>query len=370
MKYVIVGSGFFGVTMAERLASHGEEVLIIEKRSHIGGNSYTYFDEETGIEIHKYGSHLFHTSNEKVWEYCNRFTGFTNYKHTVWANHKNKIYSMPINMATMTAFFEKALSPNEAKELILKESQEIDSVRSLEDKAISLIGSSLYNAFIKGYTQKQWQTDPKKLPEEIITRLPVRYTFNNNYFNDKYEGLPVDGYTKWIERMVDHKNITILTNTDFFDIKDKFKDGYTIIYTGPIDRYFNYVYGELSWRTLDFELETHNVKDYQGASVINYSDIDIEFTRIHEFKHLHPERNYSTDKTVISKEYSRFANKNDEPYYPINSKEDRERLKKYRDLSKKEKNVIFGGRLGSYQYLDMHMAIASALSKFEEFYYE
>lgn len=367
-KYLVVGSGFFGLTFAERLANAGEKVLIIEKRNHIAGNAYSYINKETGIEVHKYGSHLFHTSNEKVWNYCNKFTSFTDYKHTVWAKHNSKIYSMPINLSTITSFFEKAMSPDEAKKLINKQSLEIQNPKNLEEKAISLIGRPLYEAFIKGYTQKQWQTDPKKLPEEIITRLPVRYNFNNNYFNDKYQGLPLNGYTSWAEKMIENKNISIKFNTDFFDIKNSFDQDTVIIYTGPIDRYFNYEYGYLSWRTLDFKWEVHQTSDYQGAPVINYSDLNDDFTRIHEFRHLHPERSYSENKTIISKEYSRFADTKDEPYYPINSKEDRDMLKLYREKASLEKNVIFGGRLGSYQYLDMHMAIASALSKFEEFY--
>jgi UDP-galactopyranose mutase len=369
-KYLVVGSGFFGLTFAQQLAENNEEVLIIEKRSHIGGNSYSEFDKETGIEIHKYGSHLFHTSNENIWEYCNRFTKFTDYRHVVWSKHNEKIYSMPINLATITSFFEKSMSPNEAKQLIAEQALEIKDPSNLEEKAISLIGRPLYEAFIKGYTQKQWQTDPKDLPQEIITRLPVRYNFNNSYFNDKYQGLPVNGYTEWAKNMINNKNISIQFNTDFFDIKDNIDKDTIVVYTGPIDRYFNYEFGELSWRTLDFEWEVHNLSDYQGTSVINYSDLDSAFTRIHEFRHLHPERNYSEEKTIISKEYSRFAGKGDEPYYPINSKKDRDMLKLYREKAALEKNIIFGGRLGTYQYLDMHMAIGSALSKFKEYYYE
>lgn len=369
-KYLVVGSGFFGLTFAQQLAEHGEKVTIVEKRNHIGGNSYSEIDKETGIEIHKYGSHLFHTSSDQIWEYCNRFTRFTDYRHTVWANHDSQIYSLPINLSTITSFFKQAMSPDEAKELIQKQSIEIEYPNNLEEKAISLIGRPLYEAFIKGYTQKQWQTDPKDLPQEIITRLPVRYNFNNNYFNDKYQGIPINGYTSWAEKMIDNKNISLKLNTDFFDIKDDLDDDTVVIYTGAIDRYFNYEFGRLSWRTLDFEWEIHDKSDYQGAPVINYSDLEYNFTRIHEFKHLHPEREYFESKTIIAKEYSRFAKDSDEPYYPVNLKEDRDMLKLYRDKARTEKNVIFGGRLGTYQYLDMHMAIGSALSKFKEYYSE
>jgi UDP-galactopyranose mutase len=364
MEYLVVGAGFYGLTIAERLASVGKKVLIIDKRDHIAGNAYSYLDKKTNVEIHKYGSHIFHTSNEKVWKYCNKFTKFNNYKHTVWTNYNNKIYPMPINLATMSLFFEKQMSPDEAKKMILNFQSQI-TPENLEDKAISLIGKDLYEAFIKGYTEKQWQTDPRLLPPETISRLPVRYDFNINYFDDKYQGIPLNGYGIWAEKMIDNSNIKIELNVDFFDVKDNFKNS-KIFYTGPIDKYFNYCEGDLSWRTLDFEFEYHKINDYQGTSVINYSNIKNLYTRIHEFKHFVSEKEYNG--TIIAKEYSRFADRNDDPYYPINSEKDKDILKKYRYLIDKEKNVIFGGRLGSYQYLDMHMAIASALSTFRKLY--
>lgn len=371
---LVVGSGFFGLTIAERVASQLDlKVLVLEKRSHIGGNAYSEAEPETGIEIHKYGAHLFHTSNEKVWDYVNKFTSFTNYVHKVYTNHNDVVYPMPINLGTINQFFDSAHSPSEARELISQQaaSEGVDNPDNLEDKAISLIGRPLYEAFIRDYTHKQWQTSPKDLPASIITRLPVRYNYDNRYFNDKYEGLPVDGYTRWLEKMAEHPNITVMLEQDFLDEKTEWNKNNTVgkipvVYTGPIDAYFDNKFGALSWRTLDFEEEVVNVGDFQGTSVMNYADIDIPYTRIHEFKHFHPEREwYPKDKTVIMREFSRFAEEEDEPYYPINSSNDRDLLLKYREAQSQEQGVFFGGRLGTYQYLDMHMAIASALTMFE-----
>lgn len=365
---VVVGSGFFGLTIAEQAASElGLKVKILERRHHLGGNAYSEIDQDTGIEIHTYGAHLFHTSNERVWEYVNRFTAFTGYQHRVWTKYQDKTYSMPINLGTMCSFFGRSFSPEEARALVAEQATEFDSASAsnLEEKAISLIGRPLYEAFIRGYTLKQWQTDPKELQPEIITRLPVRYTFDNRYFNDTYEGLPVDGYTAWLERMADHPNIDIELNVDFFDRRDDIVGQVPVVYTGPVDQYFGHSEGYLGWRTLDFEKEVLPTGDYQGTSVMNYADEDVPFTRIHEFRHFHPERGYPTDKTVIMREFSRFAERDDEPYYPINTAEDRERLLAYRDLAAGERNVLFGGRLGTYKYLDMHMAIASALNMYD-----
>ena len=365
---VIVGSGFFGLTVAERAARElGLSVRILERRSHLGGNAYSEADPETGIEVHRYGAHLFHTSNERVWEYVNRFTAFTGYQHRVWTKYQDKIYSMPINLGTICSYFGRAFTPEEARALVAEQAAEFDSdtASNLEEKAISLIGRPLYEAFIRGYTLKQWQTDPKELQAEIITRLPVRYTFDNRYFNDTYEGLPVDGYTAWLERMADHPKIEIELDTDFFDHKDELVGQVPVVYTGPVDRYFDYTAGRLGWRTLDFEREVLPTGDFQGTSVMNYADEDVAYTRIHEFRHFHPERDYPTDKTVVMREFSRFAEADDEPYYPINPADDRARLLEYRDLAAAEPGVLFGGRLGTYKYLDMHMAIGSALSMFD-----
>lgn len=364
---VVVGSGFFGLTIAERSAAHGLNVLIIDKRNHIGGNAYSFVEELTGIEIHKYGSHLFHTSNEKVWNYVNRFTNFNSYRHSVFTKYSNKTYPMPISLSTICAFFEKALSPDEARALISEKISEagITNPTNFEEKAISLVGKSLYEAFYFGYTSKQWGVHPSELPPETVTRLPVRYNFNNNYFSDTWEGLPLEGYGKWFAEMINNPKIKVSLTTDFFEIKSHIHSSKLVIYTGPIDKFFGYKYGLLGWRTLDFQTETLNCDDFQGTSVMNYSDLSTPFTRIHEFKHLHPERTHTFGITTIMKEFSRVANRMDDPYYPINSLNDRKALMNYRRLAQTEENYIFGGRLGTYQYLDMHMAIASALQVFE-----
>ncbi len=365
---VVVGSGFFGLTIAERCANDlGLKVLVLERRHHLGGNAYSEPEPETGIEVHVYGAHLFHTSNERVWEYVNRFTTFTGYQHRVFAKYQGQVYSFPMNLGLINQFFGTSHTPDEARALIAEQSSEIatEDATNLEEKAISLIGRPLYEAFVKGYTAKQWQTDPTELSADIITRLPVRYTFDNRYFNDTYEGLPTDGYTAWLTRMADHPNIEVRLDTDFFQVADDYKGKVPIVYTGPVDEYFGNSEGRLSWRTVDLEPSVVDVDDFQGTSVMNYNDGDVPFTRIHEFKHFHPERTYLPGKTVIVHEYSRFAEENDEPYYPINTPADREKLLKYRDLAKKEPLVLFGGRLGTYKYLDMHMAIGSALSMYD-----
>ena len=365
---LIVGAGFYGATIAERVANELQKnVLLIDRRSHIGGNAYSEFDGETGIEVHRYGAHLFHTPNEVVWTYLNRFTAFTDYKHRVYSTYRDQVYSMPINLGTISQFFNRRLSPGQAKALIADQAAEMAGRHpaNLEEKAISLIGRPLYEAFIRGYTAKQWQTDPRDLPEHIITRLPVRYTFDNRYFNDKYEGLPVDGYTAIFERMLKHPKIQIALDVDFFSLKSSLPADLPIVYTGPIDRYFDYSEGELGWRTIDFEKETLNTGDFQGMAVMNYADETIPYTRILEFRHFNPERSYQTEKTVIVREYSRSAKRVDEPYYPIDTRQDKEIFLRYRARAEAEVNVHFGGRLGTYRYLDMHQAIGAALKAFD-----
>lgn len=371
MDLLVVGSGFFGLTIAERAANAGRKVTVIDRRHHIGGNAYSEAEPETGIEVHRYGAHLFHTSNATVWEYVNRFTSFTNYAHRVYTTHKGTVFPMPVNLGTINQFFQSAYTPDQARALVREQAGEFDvkTAANFEEKGIALVGRPLFEAFFRDYTAKQWQTDPQKLSGDIISRLPVRYTYDNRYFNDTWEGLPTDGYTAWIERMADHPNIEVKLNVDYFDESQPLNKKATvgqlpIIYTGPVDRYFDYTAGALSWRTLDFEQEVLNIGDFQGTSVMNYPDMDVPYTRIHEFKHFHPERKdvYESDKTVIMREFSRFANREDEPYYPVNTPTDRDGLLAYRELAKGERDVHFGGRLGTYQYLDMHMAIGSALS--------
>lgn len=368
---LVVGSGFFGLTIAERAAEAGRKVTVIDRRSHIGGNAYSEVDPETGIEVHRYGAHLFHTSNPTVWEYVNRFTSFTNYVHRVYTTHQGTVFPMPVNLGTINQFFHSAYTPDQARALVREQAGEFDAktAKNFEEKGIALVGRPLFEAFFRDYTAKQWQTDPQNLSGDIISRLPVRYTYDNRYFNDTWEGLPTDGYTAWLERMADHPNIEVQLEVDFFDESQPLNKRATvgqlpIVYTGPVDRYFDYSEGALSWRTLDFEREVLPVQDFQGTSVMNYPDMDVPYTRIHEFKHFHPERTdvYEADKTVIMREFSRFADRDDEPYYPVNTPTDREGLLSYRELTRGAHDVHFGGRLGTYQYLDMHMAIGSALS--------
>ncbi|QPE05209.1 UDP-galactopyranose mutase [Microbacterium schleiferi] len=371
MDLLVVGSGLFGLTVAERAASAGRKVVIIDRRDHLGGNAYSVTEPATGIEVHRYGAHLFHTSNPMVWDYVNRFTGFTDYVHRVFTNHEGIVYPLPINLGTINQFFRAAYTPAQARALVRELAEEFDpkAASNLEERAIGLVGRPLYEAFVRDYTAKQWQTDPRDLPSEIISRLPVRYTYDSRYFNDKWEGLPVDGYAAWLERMVENSNIEVRLGVDFFDESQPLSRKATvgqlpIVYTGPVDRYFDYSAGDLAWRTLDFEQEVLDVADFQGTSVMNYADAEVPYTRIHEFKHFHPERAeiYPRDRTVIMREYSRFASRDDEPYYPVNSPADRASLLAYRELMDGERDVYFGGRLGTYQYLDMHMAIGSALT--------
>ena len=370
---VVVGSGLFGLTIAERAANDlGLKVALIDRRNHIGGNAYSENDPSTGIEVHRYGAHLFHTSNERVWEYVNRFTTFTNYVHKVYTSHKGEVYPMPVNLGTINQFFRSAYSPAEARALIAEQAAELGdkTPANFVEKGISLIGRPLYEAFIKHYTAKQWQTDPEQLEASIISRLPVRYTYDNRYFNDTHEGLPTDGYTAWLTRMADNPLIDVRLGTDFFDTgqeinRDNVRGNVPVVYTGPVDRYFDYSVGVLGWRRIDLGEVVLPIEDFQGTSVMNYPDEDVPFTRIHEFRHFHPERDYTKDATIIMREFSRFAGRDDEPYYPINTDADRDGLLKYRDQAKVEPGVLFGGRLGTYKYLDMHMAIGSALSMFD-----
>lgn len=363
-RYLIVGSGFFGATIAERIANDlNEPVVILEKRRHFGGNSFSEIDPETGIEYHKYGSHIFHTNNKFVWEYINKFSKFNQYRHRVWTTFGRKVYSMPINLATINQYYQKALSPSEARDFLKNEisRDKVEHPTNLEEQAVSLIGRPLYEAFIRGYTLKQWETDPKKLPTGIITRLPVRYDYNDRYFSDIFEGIPLEGYTGIFKKMLNHHNISLNLNVDFFEVKDKIPPDCLIIYTGPIDRYFDFKHGELTWRTIDLEKEIVATPDFQGTSVMNYAEESVPFTRIHEFKHFHPERKHTDTHTLIFREFSRFAKKTDEPFYPINLEADKKIYAAYRTEAEQLKNVIFGGRLGSYKYYDMHQAIGAAL---------
>lgn len=367
-QVIIVGAGFFGATIAERIANDaGLSVLVVDKRPHYGGNCWTEVEPTTGIEYHVYGTHIFHTSNEDVWRYVQRFGEFTEYRHRVLTIHGGNVYTMPINLGTICTHYQRYFTPDGARQLIAREIQKakITNPSNLEEKAISLIGAPLYEALIKGYTRKQWETDPSNLPPHIITRLPVRFDFNDRYFSDTFEGMPHQGYSAIFKKMLSNPKIEVRLNTDFFSIRDTIEPGKLIIYTGPVDRFFNFRCGNLGWRTLDFERAVVPVKDFQGTSVMNYADTDIPYTRIHEFKHLHPERKYTTESTFIAKEYSRRATERDEPYYPIGTATDRSVYSSYRQLAAEQSSVLFGGRLGTYRYIDMHQAIAAALKAYD-----
>jgi UDP-galactopyranose mutase len=365
---VVVGAGLFGLTIAERCAAElGLRVLVLERRNHIGGNAHSAVDPATGIEIHRYGTHIFHTSNTRIWRYARRFTRFTNYQHRVFTVAGGRVYPMPINLGTISAYAGRVLSPSQARDLLAADAAGAsDSADNLEEWAIARIGRPLYETLIRGYTAKQWQIPPADLPAGILGRLPIRYTYDSQYFDDLYEGLPVHGYCEWFERMAGHPRVEIRLECDFFESRHDLVGNVPVVYTGPIDRYFDHIAGALQWRTLDFEFKVEPIGDFQGTAVMNYADESVPYTRIHEFRYLHPDRSwYPADRTVIAREFSRFAAAADEPYYPVNSAADRARLLRYRELARREPDVLFGGRLGTYRYLDMHMAIGAALTAFE-----
>lgn len=368
---IVVGAGIFGATVAEHAARKGSKVLVLDRRSHIAGNCYDELNEETGVTKHAFGSHLFHTPNKDVWDYLNRFTEFAPYEHRVVANSGGQVYPFPMNLGLISQVYGRYFTPEEARELIAREASEIDSenASNLEEKAISLIGRRLYEKFIAGYTSKQWQTDPKELDASIITRLPVRYNFDTRYFNDKYQGQPAKGYTAMFEKMLDHPNITVQLNVDYFAIREQFA-GVPTVYTGPLDEYFNYELGRLPWRTVDLVDEVLDVDDFQGTAVMNYNDAYVPYTRILEHQHYDPQAKDRkvAGKTIITREYSRFAEEGDEVYYPINSDGSRELAAAYKAKAKAEEanSVFFGGRLAGFLYYDMHQAVNAAMHLYEK----
>ncbi|MBN1364202.1 MAG: UDP-galactopyranose mutase [Syntrophaceae bacterium] len=356
--FLIVGAGFFGAVFAYEARKALKKVLLIEKRDHIGGNCYSYDDSETNINIHKYGPHIFHTPDKNIWDYINIFADFNKYQHRVLTTADDKIYPLPINLTTINQFYNLNLTPDEAAEFLKSKISAVAKPTNLEEKAISLVGRELYESFIKGYTIKQWGRDPRELPVDVITRLPVRTSNNDIYYDDKYQGMPTGGYTPIFEKLLN--GISVELKTDFFDKRDYWKSiAKTIVYTGPIDRYFDYHFGKLSWRSCRFEIERFSLNDYQGISVMNFADQEIPYTRIIEPKHFYPERAPLSRGTIIIREYP-YEN-SDEPYYPVSSKADLKILAKYQKTQKKEKNVVFGGRLAEYKYYDMYQVIAKAL---------
>lgn len=370
MGFFIVGSGIWGAVVAERIATVLKQpVTVIDRRDHIGGNCHSSLDKETGIECHRYGSHIFHTSLPQVWEYINQFGEFTSYQHNVFITYKGKVYTMPINLSTINAFYGKNFRPAEAAAFLKAEIARdfIAEPQNLEEKAVSLIGRPLYEAFIKGYTHKQWEHDPRELPAAIISRLPFRTTYNAHYFNDTWQGVPKDGYFSIFRRMLENPLITVKLNCEYEHIKQQLPADCTVIYTGMPDQFFDYRYGELEWRSLRFEWETLPVQDYQGTTVMNYADVETPFTRLHEFKHYHPERvkPFEQNQTVICREYSKTYARGDEAYYPVNNERNNTLYARYAEEAAKLPKLILGGRLGSYRYWDMDKAIADALHVFE-----
>lgn len=365
-KYLVVGAGLFGATFAYEAAKRGNEVHVIEKRSHIAGNIYT--KEVHGIQVHQYGAHIFHTSNKEVWNYVNQFAEFNRYTNSPIANYNGEIYNMPFNMNTFNKLWG-VVTPKEALEKINEQRAVLNGKEpeNLEEQAISLVGTDIYQKLVKGYTEKQWGRKATELPAFIIRRLPVRLTYDNNYFNDDYQGIPVGGYTQIVEKMLADDKITVETGVDFFDKKDEYLKNYDkVLFTGMIDQFFDYKLGELEYRSLRFETEELDVDNYQGNAVVNYTDAETPYTRVIEHKHFEFGKG-DKDKTVITREYPADWKRGDEPYYPVNDKRNNSLYKEYQNLASKEaENVIFGGRLGQYRYYNMDQVIAAALVTVKE----
>jgi len=358
--FLIVGSGFYGAICAYELKKKGFKVCVVETRDHIGGNCYT--SNRSGIQVHDYGPHIFHTSNEKIWTWINQFVKFNNFRNTPVANYRGEIYSLPFNMWTFNKLWG-VTTPQEARNIISKQSKHIENPTNLEEQAIKLVGKDVYEKLIKGYTAKQWKKDPKHLPKEIIKRLPVRFTYDNNYFNDKYQGIPIGGYTQIFEKLLE--GIDVRLETDYF--QDALPEHKKVIYTGPIDRFYNYQFGELEYKTTLFDHHLlEGTSNYQGVAVMNYTDAKVPYTRIIEHKHFDPVDTYHT---YITYEYpANYRAGKTEPYYPVNDELNNEIYNSYKELADREENVIFGGRLAEYKYYDMHQVIESALNRVKELY--
>jgi len=358
--YLIVGSGFFGSICARELTDAGFKCLVIESRNHIGGNCYT--EKQDNINIHTYGPHIFHTSDDDVWKWINKYVKFNDFKFTPVANYKNEIYSLPFNMWTFAKLWKITL-PDEAKKIIKSQGKHIQEPKNLEEQAIKFVGVDVYEKLIKGYTTKQWRKDPKELPKEIIKRLPVRFTYDNNYFNDKYQGIPIGGYTQIFEKLLD--GIEVRLGVDYFKNKTELDSvSKRIIYTGPIDKFYDYKFGELEYKTTKFELDRIPTENFQGTAVMNFTDLKISYTRIIEHKHF---ENSDSPVTWVTYEYPiEYIPNKTEPYYPVNDNDNNLKYEKYKELSKSQNKVIFGGRLANYKYYDMHQVIKLALTTVNE----
>lgn len=360
--YLIVGAGLFGAVFAYEATKKGKKCLVIDKRDHIAGNIYT--KETENINVHQYGAHIFHTSDRKIWDYVNSFADFNNYINSPVAVYKDELYNLPFNMNTFSKMWN-IKTPSEAKAIIEKQIEELNITepRNLEEQALSLVGTDVYEKLIKGYTEKQWGRDCKELPAFIIKRLPLRFTYDNNYFNDRYQGIPIGGYTKIVEKMLEGSDV--LLDTDYFEfIKDNEGIADKVLFTGMIDEYYDFCYGHLEYRTVRFETEVLDCDNYQGNAVVNYTDREVPYTRIIEHKHFEFGKQ---EKTIISREYSTEWEPGMEPYYPVNNERNNELFEKYKALADKEENVIFGGRLGNYKYYDMDKVIIAALEAVEKY---
>lgn len=372
--YLIVGAGVFGATVAERLAEAGKKVLVIERRAHLAGNIYSYTDEETGIEVHKYGSHIFHTEMDEVWNYITRFTEFNDYVHTVNTRHEGKLYPMPINLDTINLLYGTEMDAEEAEKFVAEEAKRdserlgIKEPRNFEEKGISLVGEKLYTAFLRNYTEKQWNTSATNLSAEILSRIPVRFSRDNRYFmTAKHQGIPCEGYTKMVEKMLEHENITVKLGVDFKDIKDEVPEGTKIVYCGQVDELFDYELGVLPWRSLKFEEE--KTENGLGEAVINEADKTVPYTRAHDYKYyqIHQPEVIEQKLSYVAREYPADFEKGGEAYYPVNNPGSAELYEKYVALVKERyPNMTLGGRLGAYQYWDMDKAIKNALEFVKE----
>ncbi len=370
LKYLIVGAGFYGCTIAERIAEDKKlKVLVVEKRNHIGGNSYSEIEPETGIECHKYGSHIFHTKSSEVWQYLNRFCSFNHYRHKVLSSYKGRMYPIPINLQTINAFYGSCLTPSQAKQMVFAEAEGKlpEQQEGIGTAALSAFGRSLYEAFIEGYSAKQWGIDPSQLPKATLDRLPIRFNYKTDYFDDRWQGIPMDGYGKLFASILNHKNIDVILGVDYYQVSHLVPKDCCVIFSGPIDRFFSYRYGGLKWRSIRFEQEILDVGDYQGTSVVNYPEASVAYTRIHEYRHYHEERCYPVDQTVIAKEYPINSFSGEDPSYPVNTDRDKEICRLYKEQAQSTPNVILGGRLGSYSYLNMDEAVFQALQTYNSF---
>ena len=365
--FLIVGAGLYGAVFAREAAKRGKTSLVIDRRPHIAGNVYT--EKTEGINVHKYGAHIFHTNNKEVWDYLQQFASFNRFTNSPVANYKGELYSLPFNMYTFNKMWG-VITPEEAMEKIAEQRAEIKGEpQNLEEQAISLVGRDIYEKLVKGYTEKQWGRDCRELPAFIIKRLPVRFTFDNNYYNALYQGIPTGGYTKMVENILNDPRITVRTGTDFFEHRELAKQAEQTVYTGPIDAYFDYSLGYLQYRSVRFENETLNIPNFQGNAAVNYTDRETPWTRIIEHKWFEfgrDENGNELPKTVISKEFSSEWKPGDEPYYPVNDENNSALYEKYRALAEKETKVIFGGRLGEYRYYDMDQVVEAALEKAKE----